>query len=1087
MVAGSGHTLTLLFTDLVASTELASRLGDDAAHGLRRAHDRIVRDQVAAFGGDVVKNTGDGFFATFGSARQGVECGAAIQRAIARQQAEGRYGELSVRVGLHTGEPVLEEGDVFGIDVAIATRVMSEAAGGQVLISDITHLLARAHTPLRFERAGARSLKGVPNPIDVFIVEWRDDEPAGRRLSRFVGRADDRTRVRRRLDAALQGHGALTLIGGEPGVGKSRLASEIAFEARDRGMLVLNGRAFESEGLPPYNAIAAPLGRYLRTRSSDETNRLLGTEAPYIVKVLPELQAHVAAQPSAESLGPDAERYRLFEALTACMLRVAREAPLLLVIDDLHWADRATIHLLQHLMRRVAHAPVLLLATYRDLEIPTGHALGALIDELQRDGLGEQVVLAPLTREQVEALVGDMLGETPAPAATEALYAAAAGNPFFTEELVRLLRDQHSSFDVPQGAAQRLVPESVRNILLRRFERLGAETREMLTWCAVLGTDLTIERIAALTGADDDAVVRGVEEALDAHVLREERAVFAFAHPLIHEMLYSGLTSLRRQLMHRQVGAMLEELYAHDVDTHVQELAHHFLEAGRGSSPTAAAYARRAAEQASAVFAHDEAAAYYGRAADALAQEPSAPATVEQCELFMALGSAHIKAGSAPAADAALQQAVSAARDLGRSDLLARAALGLGDVRRTGGNIDQLLIDLLRDALSQIGKEDSALRAILMARLTSALYHVEPLEKLREMSAEALEMARRLDDARTIVQVLRGVNAYLRDPGASREKLADRDELIRLAEEIGDRETALLERYHKMGDLVELGEIAEADAMMQQVARDADELRQPFYQWLVAVYRAMRALFEGRYAEAEPLAQAAFALGREAQAESNLAFQFLAVQLFGIRWEQGRLSELLGVVQDFVRQYPALRWRVGLGFVYSELGDEAAARAEYEAVFAHDLIDIPDDFNQLIALTFLSDLCVRFNDAPRARLLYRRILPFEGLNAVIGAPAAAVGAASRYLGMLAGTMGECDDAERHFRDALAMNERMGTPPFAARTRLAWAQMLLRRRQREDEAEAQRLLSEADAIAAELDMARLRQEIAARQGRQVSAS
>jgi tetratricopeptide (TPR) repeat protein len=249
----------------------------------------------------------------------------------------------------------------------------------------------------------------------------------------------------------------------------------------------------------------------------------------------------------------------------------------------------------------------------------------------------------------------------------------------------------------------------------------------------------------------------------------------------------------------------------------------------------------------------------------------------------------------------------------------------------------------------------------------------------------------------------------------------------------------------------------------------------------------MRALFEGRYAEAEPLAQAAFALGREAQAESNLAFQFLAVQLFGIRWEQGRLSELLGVVQDFVRQYPALRWRVGLGFVYSELGDEAAARAEYEAVFAHDLIDIPDDFNQLIALTFLSDLCVRFNDAPRASLLYQRILPFDGLNAVIGAPAAAVGAASRYLGMLASTMGNCDDAERHFRDALAMNERMGTPPFAARTKLAWAQMLLRRRQPGDDVEAQRLLSEADAVAAGLEMTRLRQEIAALRAGRVPAS
>jgi tetratricopeptide (TPR) repeat protein len=436
-----------------------------------------------------------------------------------------------------------------------------------------------------------------------------------------------------------------------------------------------------------------------------------------------------------------------------------------------------------------------------------------------------------------------------------------------------------------------------------------------------------------------------------------------------------------------------------------------------------------------------------------------------------------VKAGDAATADATFRAAADLARGLGRADLLARAALGLADVRRTAGTVDQPLITLLNDALVALGDADSSLRARVIARYAAAVYHVEPPSRLAEISAEAVAIARRLGDLHTLVYVLRSTHLFHDNPHDLSARLASSDELVALAERINDQEAALYAHFLRIDILFELGDIARADAEVEAFGQQAEELRLPFYRWLAAVVGVMRALFDGRFEEAERLTHEAFALGREAQSETDLAFQFLAIQLFAVRWEQGRLQEMASVVEDLVRQYPALRWRVGLAFLHSELGNEEAARAEFEALVSQDLVDVPDDFNQAISLTFLADLCSRLGAVERAPLLYERLRPFEGRNTMIGAPAACVGSASRYLGMLAATMQRWDDAERHFQEALEMNQRMGTRPFVARTQLAFANMLIQRGRTHDAAAARELLAQARATAAELGMSRLLEEIA----------
>ena len=483
-----------------------------------------------------------------------------------------------------------------------------------------------------------------------------------------------------------------------------------------------------------------------------------------------------------------------------------------------------------------------------------------------------------------------------------------------------------------------------------------------------------------------------------------------------------ALRSARLELEHVMAGIeALERLYEQNLEAHLDELAHHFLHAlPAGDVDKAIDYATRAGEHACAVFAYEDAADYYGRGLHVLERKP-APNEQQRCELLLALGSTYSKAGETAKSRSSLLAAVEIARKTRAPELLARAALGLAPGWGEVGGVDQALIDHLEEALEVLPRQDGALRSRVLGRLASALYWSDSRKRRMALSQEAVEMARRLGDKDTLSRALNARHWALLGQEHVEERLEAASEIVRLATETGDLSLAARGHHFRLIDLLGLGDIAGADAEIDVYARLAQEIRQPLYLWHVPLFGAMRAIMEGRFLEAERLAEEALAVGQ--RGFDQTAAQFYGVQLFALRKEQGRVAELEPAIKAFVDQYPVIpAWRCGLAFIYAEAGREAEARAEFERL-AGDLASVPEDALWITVLSLLSEVCAFLGDVDRAGVLYQVLAPYAGRAVVVAPACACFGAVSQYLGTLATTMRRWDDAAHHLFRRRARAER----------------------------------------------------------------
>jgi DNA-binding SARP family transcriptional activator len=888
----------------------------------------------------------------------------------------------------------------------------------------------------------------------------------------FVGRSGEVEELDSLLTQAVAGARQLVLLAGDAGIGKTRLAAELASRAHERGAVVLYGR-FDEETLAPYQPLVEMLRGWSGGESLEPLAPSLGARASELGIVLPEFGAPSA--PTASSLRgdelQDAQRHRFFDAVAALLAELGGGAPLLLVLDDLHWADRATLQLLRHLVRGPQPAPALFLATYRDAELEADHPLRELVAGVRREGSLRRLEIGGLERPEVGQLVMALDGGDPKPAFLAALHAETEGNPFFIEEVVRhLLASAGELGDAPALAAAG-VPDGVREVIARRLRRLGEPAREALTVASLIGREFDYDLLETVAGIDDDALVGALEEAVEARVLRESAAEvgrYQFAHALIRATLSDSVSALRRARLHGRIGEAILNRRSADLDPWLPQLARHFEQAAPVDQPERAAdFALAAARRADSLLAWEEAADHY-RAALRARELAATVADPVRAELLLALGASQQRAGLENAARATFAQAGDTARRLGEPGLLGRAALGFAGPWSTLARVDEEVVARLDEALMALDEEDSPLRARLLARLSFELYYSGEPGRREALSEDAVDIARRLDDPPTLAACLDARHYALWRPENVEERLEVAAELRNIAERSDDPELELEGAGWTVVDLLELGDVEGADIQIAAASELAEALQQPLYRWWTAVMRCTRAQIAGDFALAEKLAGEALELGQRGQAES--ATNYYAIALFNIRREQGRLGELEVAVRRFIEMYPAIpAWRCTLALLLIELGRPDEARGVFEALAAPGFDELPRDANWLIAVTLLAEVCGALGDAARAAELHRMLEPYAGRNVIVGRAATCNGAAARLLGILAATMGDWEVASQRFDEADALHAAMGARPWIAHTAVARGAMLLARGDTADHDRVRGLLADAIVLADALGM------------------
>jgi tetratricopeptide (TPR) repeat protein len=901
----------------------------------------------------------------------------------------------------------------------------------------------------------------------------------------FVGRAEELALVRAALERAIAGRGAVFLVSGEPGIGKTELVDRLAADAEARGAPVVWGRAWEGEGAPAFWPWARIIGWCLEQWERDTLATRLGAAIPYLAQVAPEAVERLPALPAPPSLDSEQARFRLFDAVTTFLKVSSRERPLVVVLDDLHWADKPSLLLLQFLAREIADSRLLVIGTYRDVEVSRGHPLAEVLPALRRERTVERILLRGLPDEDVRTLVAALEGDKVSAALAGAIARETEGNPFFVQEIVRQLADDGvlERAGTEQSGSLRIealrLPESVREAIGRRLARLDEPCVRLLAIASVIGREFTQGVLQRVGDLEREQLLVALEQAVAAGVIEElpnALGRYRFAHALIRETLYEELGTLERIRLHRRLAEALEGLYATDPEPHLAELAHHFLEGVRGGDVEKALdYARRAGHRATQQLAYEDAAHHYERALQALELQEG-PDERLHCELLLELGEARWSAGARGTPSDSLQRAAELAERLGAPELLARAALGCAGhgtalIAATG---NESAILLLRKALDALDERDSPLRARVMSDLVRLRHFGGDPREDRPLAYRAIEMAQRLGDSGTQVYVLSGTMWVTHGPDDLAERLAQVDRVIRLAEEAGDPRLAAEGHQWKATHSLELGDIAAADREMQIVEGIAESSRQAYPRWLLAVMRAARAFVEGRFADVEsPMARLDLVTW-----ENTVDVAFAGGGSTSLVLEQqGRSGELLPDRIGYARRYPHVpTWRVALAVCWTSLGQKPEARELFEALAANDFADLPRDPVWLYALTRFCDIAIFLGDVPRAARLYDLLLPYQDRCAPVGGVALTWGAVSRPLGGLATLLGRYKEAERHFAAALEMNARIRAKVWVAHTQHNYARMLLARGAPGDRDKAAALATTALATARQVGMKPLEEQL-----------
>jgi DNA-binding NarL/FixJ family response regulator len=908
----------------------------------------------------------------------------------------------------------------------------------------------------------------------------------------LVGRALEIQQLVTAFASACTGQGGVVLLTGEPGIGKTRLVEEVAVQAGQQGALVLWGRCHEGGSAPAFWPWVQLLRAFQRTH--DVTALLVDTpdDAAHLARLLPELSARLpttATRPADE----EQARFYLFNSVTTLLLRAAQVQPLLLILDDLQWADVPSLLLLQFLANEVCQSALLLLGAYREGEVDRDHPLTKTLAAMSRVRGVRIIPLRGLTTTAVATLLTAITGQPPAASLVTTVLNKTGGNPFFLTEIAHHLLQREPI--IASDPHAKLLP-TVRGAIRQRLNRLSPACNRLLSLAAVIGREFTLTRLARLgdpatalnTNLAQERLLMALDEAMQAQLIQPFAASgaatgrYRFLHDLVRETIYTELPTAERLRLHQQVGELLEQLHVADPDVHLAELAYHFWQAAPlGVVDKALTYTVHAAERSLRALAYEEAGRTYEQALTLLTMQEAVDPT-QHAALLLALGHAQTRSGESAQARQTFDRATALARQTGNSEQLAQAALGFaGDVVRPGVS-DEQVINHLEEALTQLVGTVPTLRVRLLARLAMEYRYSARRARGDALSRQALDQARQLDaptlqqdeGRAALVYALNARHFAILAPDTLEERMTISLELVELATARGDRELLLQSLPWRVADLLTMGQIQAADEAIAQANALAATLRQPLYLWYAHVFSALRALMQGDWAAGERLAEAAYQSGQRVQPGG--ATVYLAAQQFMIRWEQGRLAEMAAIFTDLAARFPAMPvLRAFRALAHWHAGDQAAAQAELTQLCANRAAALIWDQLWLGGVATLAELTILLGDRTQAALLYELLLPYAERNVMVGVPNC-LGAVAAYLGSLAALLGQREAAIEHFTKGLALNQQLALQPFLARTQVRYAAFLLQQGTAAERTQAYDLLQQAQATAAALDLVALRTEI-----------
>ena len=844
----------------------------------------------------------------------------------------------------------------------------------------------------------------------------------------LVGRSDVLAQLRRAVEDAAGGRGRLVLLTGEAGIGKTSVAAQAAADADGRWARVVWGWGWQGEGAPAW----WPWVQVLRSLvAQDPRLGRVAAGASSLARLLPELPGAAAPPATPDEPATAAARFRLLDEVTSVLLAAAEDRPLMVVLEDLQWADPPSLQLLDFLARRLPAARVLVLATWRDLDTPPDDQLAPLLADL---AAGSTVVpLRALSEDEVAQLVAGMLGGRPEPALVADLRRRTGGNPFFVQQVTRLLLAQTGTggpgLDAPAG-----IPFGVREAVRRRLARLGPACVELVTTAAVAGPEFTAALLTRVTGAPPDAVRDLLEEAARAHVLAGPTGPlrpWRFAHDLFREVVLDGLDGQARARLHLRVGRAREA----ERDTGgvpPAQLASHFAQAGAEGEDEAIRYGALAAAEATRRLAHEEAARQWARALEVLDGSARADDGGRRIGLLLELAAARRRAGDLAGSRQACARVAELARRAADPDGLARAALAMQAVgSRSWPTLVRDTVPLLEEAAAALDDRDTPLRARVLAGLARELaWNGMDLARAARFADAAIAAARAAGDRATLAACLLARHNAGWRPGNAADRLALATQIVELAGDGRDLELLAEARLLRTADLLELADPG-FQAELAEFLRVAGELEQPRLRYAALARRAMQALLAGRVGEAERLVAEAVALGQEI-GEPDVA-DVEHAQLWELRGLQGRRAELLALGRAlFGDDSPAGRGFLALTLL--EQGDRAGAEAAAGPPL--DLAappPLPADRSWLASVTFAGELAAALGARAACEWLYEALLPHAEETVAIGVAIAFRGAVAHYLGLLAAALDRPEEARAHFEHALAVHERLGAGTWAARS------------------------------------------------------